>query len=75
MLSVSIISSSSAVEGRRGRGMGFARTESSKERPPLSLQEEQQRWIYIVIVFADLAGLRLITFSDSLPHRSSGWIY
>lgn len=74
MLSVSIISSSSAVEGRRGRGMGFARTESSEERPS-SLQEEQQRWIYIVIVFADLAGLRLITFSDSLPHRSCGWIY
>lgn len=54
--------------------MGFARTESSEERPS-SLQEEQQRWIYIVIVFADLAGLRLITFSDSLPHRSCGWIY
>lgn len=24
-----------------------------------------------MIVFADLAGLRLITFSDSLPHRSN----
>lgn len=36
--------------------------------PPLHSKQEKERWIYIVIVFADLAELQLITFSDSLQH-------
>lgn len=49
-------------------------TQSSYTRSK-SVCVEKYRWIYIVIVFADLAGLQLITFSDSLQHWSPRWIY